>query len=310
MYAAGLYATDYSHLLTTRGTIAADVAGIAMIFILLTANGYVRRRHYELFYVTHVVLIAISLITGMLIRAAQHVHDISSTDPSAVCYHTSKAARHALYMALIATSIYTLDRTLRFSRFLFYLPANTATLTPLTSSNATRVTLSRYMARAAPGSHAFLYIPSIRALQTHPFTMISRDPVEFVISARDGFTKDLFKAACEKPGRKVRAGIEGAYGHVPDVTSYERVVLFAGGSGATFAFALAVEWARKKNVESKESLDFVWSIRTIGKLETIITGVYFNGQPANTVNRSARGLHRRTRRARSTPTDQHTCAHN
>lgn len=64
MYAAGLFATDYTYLLTIPGTIAADVAGIAMIFILLTANGYVRRRHYEFFYVTHVVLIIISLITG------------------------------------------------------------------------------------------------------------------------------------------------------------------------------------------------------------------------------------------------------
>jgi predicted ferric reductase len=158
-----------------------------------------------------------------------------------------------------------LDRALRLSRFLYYLPSNTATLTPLRSSNATRVTLTRSMPRAAPGSHAFLYIPSIRALQTHPFTMISRDPVEFVISGRDGFTKDLFEAACEKPGRKVRAGIEGAYGNVPAIMGYERVVLFAGGSGATFTFALAVEWAKKQDADSMKSLDFVWSVRMAGK---------------------------------------------
>lgn len=64
MYAAGLFATGYPHLLTTPGTLAADVAGIAMILILLTANGYVRRRHYELFYIAHTVLIIVSLITG------------------------------------------------------------------------------------------------------------------------------------------------------------------------------------------------------------------------------------------------------
>lgn len=213
-------------------------------------------------------------------------------------------------MALIATSIYTLDRILRFSRFVFYLPSSTATLTPLPSSNATRVTLSRSVARAAPGSHAFLYIPSIRGFQTHPFTMVNRDPVEFVISARDGFTKDLFKAACEKPGRKVRAGIEGAYGHVPDVTGYERVVLFAGGSGATFAFALAVEWARKKDVESKESVNFIWSVRTVGKFKTVFTGDCGNVQPANTINRPARGLYRRTRHTRSTPSNQYARVHN
>lgn len=168
-------------------------------------------------------------------------------------------------MALIATSIYTLDRALRFTRFFYYLPSTYATLTPLPSSNATRVTLSRSMAQASPGSHVFLYIPSIRLLQTHPFTMVNREPVEFVISARDGFTKSLFEAACKKPDMKVRAGIEGAYGSVPDTKGYERVVLFAGGSGATFAFALAVDWARKHGVESKARLDFVWSVRTVGK---------------------------------------------
>lgn len=183
----------------------------------------------------------------------------------AVCYHTSKAARNSLYVALIATSIYTLDRALRLSRFLYYLPTNTATLTPLAASNATRVTLTRSMAHSAPGSHAFLYMPSIRACQTHPFTMVNRNPVEFVISARSGFTKDLFKAACEKPGRTVRIGLEGAYGCVPNITRYDRVVLFAGGSGATFTFALAIDWAKKQDVESKKSLYFIWSVRTAGK---------------------------------------------
>ena len=168
-------------------------------------------------------------------------------------------------MALIATSIYTLDRALRLSRFLYYMPTNTATLTPLVASNATRVTLTRSMAHATPGSHAFLYMPGIRAFQTHPFTMVSRDPVEFVISARNGFTKDLFRAACEKPGRRVRTGLEGAYGCVPNIMGYDRVVLFAGGSGATFTFALAVDWARRLDVESKKSLDFIWSVRTAGK---------------------------------------------
>ena len=266
MYAAGLFATDYVHLLTTPGTIAADVAGIAMILILLTANGFVRRRHYEFFYIAHTILIIVSLITGKLYLDILLCVLSTAADYSlAVCYHTSKAARHSLYMALIATSIYTLDRVLRLSRFLYYVPSNTATLTPLVASNATRVTLTRSMAHSAPGSHAFLYMPSIRACQTHPFTMVSRDPVEFVISARNGFTKDLFKAACEKPGRTVQTGLEGAYGCVPNTMRYDRVVLFAGGSGATFTFALAVDWVKKQDVESKKSLEFIWSVRTAGK---------------------------------------------
>lgn len=97
--------------------------------------------------------------------------------------------------------------------------------------------------------------------------MINRDPVEFVVSARDGFTKDLFQTACEQPGRRVRAGLEGAYGCVPEVCAYDSVVLFAGGSGATFAFALAGEWARRFDGESQKRLEVVWSVRTAGELK-------------------------------------------
>ena len=208
-------------------------------------------------------------------------------------------------MALIATSMYALDRALRLSRFLYYMPTNTATLTPLVASNATRVTLTRSMAHSAPGSHAFLYMPGIRACQTHPFTMVSRDPVEFVISARNGFTKDLFKAACEKPRRAVRTGLEGAYGCVPSTLGYDRVVLFAGGSGATFTFALAVDWAKKQDVESKKSLEFIWSVRTVGRSKIPITTEW---SPANAASPTRR-LRARTRRLKSTPTSHHPCTH-
>lgn len=101
--------------------------------------------------------------------------------------------------------------------------------------------------------------------------MVNRDPIEFVVSARDGFTKDLFEAACKKPGRRVMAGVEGAYGNVPNVASYEKVILFAGGSGATFAFALAVEWAKKHDLDCKGSLDLVWSVRTAGQSTYLAT---------------------------------------
>jgi hypothetical protein len=50
-----------------------------MVLILLTANGWVRRRHYELFYVTHVILVIISIITGMYITTSQSL--IVESDP-------------------------------------------------------------------------------------------------------------------------------------------------------------------------------------------------------------------------------------
>jgi predicted ferric reductase len=209
-------------------------------------------------------------------------------------------------MALIATGMYTLNRILRWTRFLYYIPSNTATLTPLHGSNATRVTLSRSMNHAAPGSHAFLYIPSVALLQSHPFTMVSQDPIEFVVSAQFGFTKALFEAACEKPGRRVRAAIEGAYGCVPNVSRYDTVVVMAGGSGATFAFALAVEWARKNDAESKGRCVFVWSVRTAGELIFFPTLLWTS---LTNQTRPPSRLRPRTRNPGKAPSDRNARSH-
>ncbi|KAK6438723.1 hypothetical protein LTR95_005066 [Oleoguttula sp. CCFEE 5521] len=140
----------------------------------------------------------------------------------------------------------------------------TATLTPL-PCGATRVTLDRRL-RAQAGSHAFLYLPGIAACQAHPFTLLLRDPVEFVVVARNGFTKKLHERACAEPGARLRVAIEGPYGTVPDANAFANVVIFAGGSGATFAFALATEWSRNATEVGKR-LEIVWSIRDAACLQ-------------------------------------------
>ncbi|RZJ37912.1 MAG: acyl-ACP--UDP-N-acetylglucosamine O-acyltransferase, partial [Chryseobacterium sp.] len=65
------------------------------------------------------------------------------------------------------------------------------------------------------GSHAFVWVPGVKAFQRHPFTLVSADPVEFVIKARDGFSKALHSKAQEFPNGKFRASIDGPYGQVP-----------------------------------------------------------------------------------------------
>jgi hypothetical protein len=43
---------------------AGYVAGVAMVLIFCTANGQVRKRQYEFFYIAHIILVAIILVTG------------------------------------------------------------------------------------------------------------------------------------------------------------------------------------------------------------------------------------------------------
>jgi predicted ferric reductase len=173
---------------------------------------------------------------------------------------------NALKITILAGSLWAADRLFRLSRWAYFAFGNYCTLTPL-SNNITKVTLHRSLLAGRPGSHAFVWIPGVRAFEAHPFTMVSNDPVEFLIKARDGFTKDLYRKACDKPGKKFRTTIDGPYGNAPDLDeNYDRLLLVAGGSGVTFTMALALAWARKQQQVSNSSfLDFVWVVRDLGE---------------------------------------------
>lgn len=99
-------------------------------------------------------------------------------------------------------------------------------------------------------------------LQRHPFTLVSTQPASFVIQAQNGFTKALHMAARRDPGGKYRAAIEGPYCVVPDTRGFDKVVLIAGGTGATFTVAMALEWARRHRMSKQRStLHFIWIVR-------------------------------------------------
>ncbi|KAK3621985.1 hypothetical protein LTR22_024979 [Elasticomyces elasticus] len=166
-----------------------------------------------------------------------------------------------LHLCIVALVLAT-DRSLRLSRWILNGYGNHCTLTPL-PGNATKITMGRSI-KASPGSHAFVWIPSIKLVQTHPFTLISNDPAEFIVHARDGFTKALFTAAVKAPGKALRAAIEGPYGHMPNIARTDKLILIAGGSGVTFTMSLALHWAKQARLHAPQpsTLEFVWAVRS------------------------------------------------
>lgn len=158
-------------------------------------------------------------------------------------------------------------------RFISSTVGNHCTLTPL-ADGVTRVTLHRPIHHAHAGQHAFLCVPGVRLLEAHPFTLAATDPTQFIVKGKDGFTRDLYKAACATaacrqglPEQKFRVFLEGPYGtaQAVDELDYDRVLLFAGGSGVTFTLALAMEWIRThKSEKALSCLDFVWVVRNSG----------------------------------------------
>ena len=224
------------------------IAGFAMLTILATAL-LLRRLRYEVFYIVHIVMFMLILIV--------------------VGMHRPELSTKTLVIVIFAASIWILDRLVRFLRISLFGFGNSATVTPL-QCGGTRITLRRAPGRATPGSHCFLWIPGIRMVETHPFTVVSTNPVEFVIGACDGFTRDLHAFALTHPGQSLRASVDGPYSSAPDFTGATKVLFISGGSGASFSLGVAVDLVRTLGDSGSTAIEIVWVVREPGKLDLML----------------------------------------
>ncbi|KAL2198183.1 ferric reductase NAD binding domain-containing protein [Corynascus similis CBS 632.67] len=224
---------------STSSGIGAIVAGFAFLSVVSSAL-VLRRVWYELFYVTHIT----SWVLGII----------------ALGIHRPEIANKTLIIVLLAASMWFADRVIRACRVLYYSINNEAILHPL-PDGSTKVVMKKVPARTEPGKHCFIWIPAIRKFETHPFTIHGSSPLEFTVQARNGFTSDLYKYAAAHPGAAVRASIDGPYGTFPDPMEFDKIVLIAGGGGATFTFGLAINVLERMDEDSPKNIVFVWSVR-------------------------------------------------
>ncbi|ATY65523.1 Ferric reductase-like transmembrane component [Cordyceps militaris CM01] len=238
-YSAYFAGQGQPEMLTMKSSIYGILAGAS--FFLLGVSGVVLRPWwYELFYYVHIVFFALAIImTGL--------HQPSFVDGF-------------LIITVLTGSMWVLDRLIRFVRLVSYSFNNHVTLTPL-PHGGTRVTLAKAPLGALSGKHCFLWIPAIRSFETHPFTISAMNPLEFVVTAHNGFTKDLHNLAVEQPGVEFGASVEGSYGTFPKPSSFDHVVLIAGGTGASFTFGAAFNALKHLNGRQKTKIMFVWTVR-------------------------------------------------
>jgi NAD(P)H-flavin reductase len=113
--------------------------------------------------------------------------------------------------------------------------------------NAVKVTIPTQK-KWKPGQYAYLRMPGVALFENHPFTiasLCSEDfPSEYGEQYRDmmlifrpfgGFTRKLYDTALRKgPYKTYRAYVDGPYGGTQrQLSSFDNVVFFAGGSGIT-----------------------------------------------------------------------------
>ncbi|KAJ2901756.1 hypothetical protein MKZ38_001428 [Zalerion maritima] len=253
-YAVYFMSQDRAEMLRRPTVVSGIVAGFAMTLMgvvpLLT-----KTRFYEFFYIAH-ILTFIALIV-------------------ATALHQPKTAEKMAIMTIVAGGIWAVDRIARFARIALNSFGNSATLYPL-PAGGTRVILKRSPFGTTAGKHVFLWLPSISMFQTHPFSVVSVEDgqSEFVILSRRGFTAALHAHAQKHPGASIRASADGAYGAFPspDSRHFDKVILVAGGSGASFTFGLVgnllshmetlASRASSRNEEAKTlDVDFIWAVR-------------------------------------------------
>ncbi|KAL1902966.1 hypothetical protein Sste5346_000878 [Sporothrix stenoceras] len=217
-YTAFFFKIGKPEILRENAQIAGILAGF-MFLIMVAAAIFLRRYAYEAFYVMHLTAFCVAIVC-----IGFHRPDI----------HTRIPVVLSLTAALFLT-----DRLIRVSRLLLNSTNNEATVYAL-PNGGTRILLAKKPHRAVPGKHVLMWIPRIRTFEMHPFTIIDTEAAngttEFVVKSYNGFTRKLHAYATANPGAKLWAAAEGPYGTFPDPMEYDKIILIAGGSGASYTF--------------------------------------------------------------------------
>lgn len=213
----------------------------ALCFLLLVFSGaVVRNWWYELFYYMHICSWVVGIITLSL--------------------HQPEFTKKIIFILIAVAGIWVLDRIVRLLKLAVNSTSNEVTLHPL-PNGGTRVYVKKSPPGATSGRHCFLWIPKVRGLETHPFTIVAVDPLEFVIASYDGFTADLHKLALASPGAFIKGSVNGAYGTFPDALEHDTLLLIAGGSGASFIFGVVLDALRQMRPEEEKTIILVWLVK-------------------------------------------------
>ncbi|KAJ6562107.1 ferric reductase NAD binding domain-containing protein [Mycena capillaripes] len=223
---------------------------VPQTWLLAMSWGFMRNRYYEFFKKFH-------FIAAGIFMAALFIH---------VDYTLTSWDYFAATLALYGTV--WVFRVVRAT-----LTLGTATVTLLEDRTLrVRIAVPGARFRWTAGQHVFVrfLLGPLHWGTSHPFTIVNLPPapapahdggerannskhveIEIVMRTRGGITKALERAAAAQAKGEVslRVFVDGPYGYVglaSDLRRFDRVLLLAGGSGATFTVPLLIDLVRNK----------------------------------------------------------------
>ncbi|KEY75278.1 hypothetical protein S7711_08622 [Stachybotrys chartarum IBT 7711] len=218
-----------------------SIGTVALLGLCIQAWKPLRHAAYEIFKIFHVGLAGLAV--------------------AGLWYHLGLGGLPQMKYLFVIISLWAADHAIRGLR-IAYLNIGTsvsATVVEALPGDACRLVMS--MPRAwspRPGQHVYLYMPGISLWQSHPFSIawtderndimpdrlfsdiqnspaIRKPQISFIIRARTGMTKSLYRKALATPGgiMNIVCLVEGPYGVRRSLNSYGTVIFFAGGVGIT-----------------------------------------------------------------------------
>ncbi|KAF9021522.1 hypothetical protein BDZ89DRAFT_957440 [Hymenopellis radicata] len=146
-----------------------------------------------------------------------------------------------------------------------------------------------------PGQHVFLRFPTVRPLESHPFSISSipqgaRQPNEmcFLIAPQRGFTGSL-KKKCEGAGRELDLPVllDGPFGHSrPELRAFDSALLVAGGSGIAYILPLFVDLIQCLRTEACvksrcTTVELLWAVPARGQSFSVFSGTIRSVAPTD-----------------------------
>ncbi|KAL9657123.1 hypothetical protein ABK040_002748 [Willaertia magna] len=231
------------------------IAWIAMLFLVLLSFEPIRRKLWELFYYSHILLVLITF--GFSIAHG-------------------KGFWRLLPMMGISIILYLFDLFLRFV-IGYALPTELVKLEYHEECQTTICTFrKKYLSikNANLATFIFVYIPSISLYQYHPITISNsyrnelENTIEFTCHIKNigtGWSAKLAQLAQNdaKNGHQIKrtVRVEGGYGNLSiPLLSYNTIVLFGGGVGITPIYAL-YHLLLQQQTEKKRKIYIFWTVR-------------------------------------------------
>ncbi|KAF7117623.1 hypothetical protein CNMCM5793_006715 [Aspergillus hiratsukae] len=251
-------ATLQEHL-TSLDIILGIISFMSLFTMMSTSIEAVRYRNYRIFYITHSILASLLLIF--------------------LTFH-AKPLRWYIIETLAVSLLSLLNRldTITAYATISRIPrTNLISLQiPIPASKVQRF-------RAAPGQHVFLSLHAETAMKIessliqnmflrNPFTVanvLEKNEITLVARVQDGPTSRALDALADSAEKPSLVKIYGPFGRIPRFSRlarrYDRILVVAGGVGATFALPVYRELKEQVEAEGKgqDRVTFVWSMKTL-----------------------------------------------